>query len=273
MFIDCHQHFWSISRGDYGWLQPHMTEICKDRSPSDLAPILQRHGIAETVLVQAAPSIAETDYLLGIADATPWVRAVVGWIDFGNRDHERHIERWARQPKFRAVRPMLQDIADAEWILAPDKAWAFDALRRLGLHFEFLGTPRHLETALTLAARYPDLRIILDHCMKPDIARNRFEPWGDGIMALAGRSNVSCKLSGLVTEARRGWTLLDLKPYADHVISAFGADRIMWGSDWPVLDLNGSYDAWRAVTLALVGTHPGASLMLRDTARRVYRID
>ncbi len=272
MRIDAHQHFWSIARGDYGWLGPHLPALNRDFGPDDLAPILTRHGIAATVLVQAAPSIAETDFMLEIASAVPWVGAVVGWIDFADRSHRRHLERWARHRKFRGVRPMLQDMEDTAWILGKANAWAFDALAELDLHFEFLGQPRHLDVAAALLQRYPALPIVLDHAFKPAIRDTAFEPWASKMAALAHETAALCKLSGLVTEAGPGWTLADLKPTVDHVMASFGPDRIMWGSDWPVVGLNGSYDSWQAVTLALVGAHPGARQILGGTAQRFYRI-
>jgi L-fuconolactonase len=271
--IDAHQHFWSIARGDYGWLGPHLPALWRDFGPEDLAPLLARHRVDATVLIQAAPSIAETDYMLGLADAVPWVGAVVGWIDFSDPGHRRHLERWARKRKFRGVRPMLQDIADSAWILDRRHAWAFDALADLDLHFEFLGQPRHLGVAAQLLARNPRLPVVLDHAMKPQIREQAFEPWASGIAALARATGALCKVSGLVTEAAPGWVLGDLKPYVDHLVTSFGPDRIMWGSDWPVVNLNGSYDSWQAVTLALIGAHPSARAMLGETAQKFYRIE
>ena len=272
MLIDSHQHFWSTARGDYGWLTPKLPTLWRDYLPSDLAPLLAAHGINATVLVQAAPSIEETEYMLGIADATPWVGAVVGWVDFANRDHAKHLARWSNHRKFRGIRPMLQDIADPAWILRPEHAWAFEAIQTHDLHFEFLGTPRHLDTTAELIARYPHLPIVLDHAMKPAIRDRAFEPWAAKMAAIAHQSQAVCKLSGLVTEAAPGWILADLKPYVDHIIAAFGPDRIMWGSDWPVVNLNGSYNNWQAVTMALIGAHPGAQRILGGTAQAFYRI-
>jgi L-fuconolactonase len=273
MYVDAHQHFWSIARGDYGWLRADTCgPIYRDVLPGDLEPYLKRHGIARTVLVQAAPSIEETEYLLGLADATAWVGAVVGWIDISEPAHLYHLERWAKHRKFRAVRPMLQDLDDTRWILNPAFDPVFQWLEKLDLHFEYLGQPRHLDTAIELARRYPKLSLIADHALKPDIRGNGYEPWARGLAELARSPNVVCKLSGLATEASTGWTLQELKPYVDHIIAVFGPQRVMWGSDWPVVNLNGSYDAWRAVTLALIGAHPGASHILGGTATRVYRL-
>jgi L-fuconolactonase len=273
MFVDSHQHFWSVARGDYGWLTPEAGAIYRDFLPGDLELHLKHHGIARTVLVQAAPSVAETDYLLKLADETPWVGAVVGWIDFEDRTHRHHLERWAQNPKFRGVRPMIQDIPDEAWILKPSFEWAFLALAELDLHFEFLGFPQHVDVARRLLLRHPRLPVVVDHGMKPQIRAQKFEPWASEIAILARETAALCKLSALVTEALPGWTLLDLKPYVDHIITAFGPERVMWGSDWPVVNLNGNYDAWRAVTLALVGAHPGAAAILGRTAERFYRLD
>jgi L-fuconolactonase len=271
MHVDAHQHFWSITRGDYGWLGPHLPALWRDYAPADLAPILHRHGIERTVLVQAAPSVAETDYMLALADATPWVGAVVGWIDFGDATQRRHLERWARHPKFRGVRPMLQDIADTDWILDARHAWAFDALAALDLHFEVLGQPRHLDTVARLLTRYPDLPVVLDHAMKPAIRDRAFEPWATAMSRFAADTQAVCKISGLVTEAAPGWAGADLKPYVDHLVSAFGPSRLLWGSDWPVVNLAGGYDAWRAAAETLIGGG-GAAAILGGTASRFYRL-
>ena len=167
---------------------------------------------------------------------------------------------------------MIQDLADDGWALRPELDWAFRAVRDLDLHFEFLGLPRHLDTAASLLSRYPDLRVVIDHGLKPQIRDHAFEPWASGMARIARDTKALCKLSGLVTEARTGWVLADLKPYVDHIVACFGPDRVLWGSDWPVVNRNGSYDAWWAVTLALVGAHAGASQILGGTAARIYRI-
>jgi L-fuconolactonase len=134
----------------------------------------------------------------------------------------------------------LQDVADPKWILAKANGAAFEALAELDLHFEFLGQPRHLDIAAALLARYPALPVVLDHGLKPAIRDDAFQPWATKMASLARNTSAFCKLSGLVTEANPGWVLADLKPYVDHVVASFGPDRIMWGSDWPVVDLNGS---------------------------------
>lgn len=224
--------------------------------PADLDPSRQRHGIARTILVQAAPTVAETEYLLGIADAVDSVAGVVGWIDFEDAGQRSTLERLARHPKMLGVRPMIQDIPHPDWMLRDDVQWAYRALIDLDLTFDALGFPIHLDNFLTLFKRYPDMRAVIDHCMKPRIRDHNtdscgFSAWADGMAALAQQTDVHCKLSGLVTEANPDWTVDDLRPYARHVLDVFGPERVMWGSDWPVCRLHASYDDWIAAAESL----------------------
>ncbi len=250
--IDAHQHFWAPARGDYGWMDPADPVLARNYRLADLEPLLDRHGIAATVLVQAAPTIEETEYMLGIADSTRRVAGVVGWIDFENPDHIRHLTRFANHEKFRAVRPMIQDIPDDDWMLKPELDWAFRALSAHDVAFDALGFPRHLGRFIALFKRYPDLRIIVDHCMKPQIADKGFDDWAPGIKRIAEETGAYCKLSGIVTEAADGWSVEDLKPYADHVLESFGPGRVVWGSDWPVCTLRATYDQWVDATDTLL---------------------
>lgn len=254
MQIDAHQHFWHPARGDYGWMPKDDPVLSRPYGPADLWPQLQAAGVQATVLVQAAPTVQESEYMLGIADATPWVAGVVGWIDFENRADLHHLERLAQHPKFKGVRPMIQDIPDDGWMLRPDIAWAFDALSDLGLRFDALGFPRHLDNVLTLLNRHPDMPVVIDHCMKPQIRDRRpegFRAWADGIARIADQTAAVCKFSALITEADADWTVVDLQPYADHIFDVFGPERVMWGSDWPVCRLRGEYADWRRAAESL----------------------
>ncbi len=246
--------------------------------PADLSPALAASRIERTVLVQAAPSIAETEYLLGIADATPEVGAVVGWIDFERPGDSEVLERLAGHPAFRGVRPMIQDIPDPDWMLGKELRWAFEALEDLDLSFDALGFPRHLENFHALLLRHPDLRVVIDHCMKPDIAGHtseKFREWSVGMTRLARDTEAYCKLSGLVTEAETDWSADTLRPYAELVIDAFGPERVMWGSDWPVCRLRLEYGAWVAVAEDLVRhcSLEGQAQIFGGTAAEFYRID
>lgn len=259
MKIDAHQHFWTPARGDYGWMPKDDPVLSRPYAPAELWPQLQAVGVGGTVLVQAAPTVQETEYMLGIADATPWVLGVVGWVDFENRDDLRHLERLAKHPKFKGVRPMIQDIPDDGWMLRPDIAWAFDAIRDLGLRFDALGFPRHLANFLTLLDRHPDMPVVIDHCMKPQIRDRRpeaYDHWADGISRIAQDTNAVCKFSALVTEADMGVGVAELKPYADHIFSVFGPDRVMWGSDWPVCRLRCEYADWHGMAQDLTANLP-----------------
>lgn len=243
--IDAHQHFWRIDRGDYGWLNTaEHPDICRDFLPADLAPLLERHGIYKTILVQAAPTVAETEFLLEIADATPFVAGVVGWVDLTSADAPSRIERLARHDKLVGLRPMLQDIPDVEWMLRPDVTTAVDAMARCGLRFDALVLPQHLPVLGRFLDRHSDLPVVIDHGAKPDIAHRALKPWAAALQAVAHHDNTFCKLSGLATEAGPGWTAIQLAPYIDTLIECFGPRRLMWGSDWPVLNEVGQYGAW-----------------------------
>jgi len=249
MRIDAHHHFWQPLRGDYDWMPKDNAILNRPYYPSDLTEHLTKHDIAGTVLVQAAATVQETEYMLGLADATPFIKGVVGWIDFEDQSHLVHLKRLAHHPKFLGVRPMIQDIPDVDWMLRDDVQWAYRAIIDLNLTFDALGFPQHLSNFATLMDRYPEMRVVFDHCMKPQIRDQRtghdaFSKWADGMSQLAEETDGSCKFSGLVTEADEGWSLDDLRPFSDHVLAAFGPDRVMWGSDWPVCRLQSDYDTW-----------------------------
>jgi L-fuconolactonase len=257
MRIDAHQHYWDPGRGDYGWMPKGDLVLDRVYGPADLEPQLVAADVARTVLVQAAPTVAETDYMLGLADATASVAAVVGWVDFEQSGDRADLERLAKHPKFRGVRPMIQDIPDDGWMLRADVQWGFEAVAGLDLTFDALGFPRHLAHFLTLLKRHPGMRVVIDHCMKPPIRDNSplgFTQWAEGMARIAGETRAFCKLSALVTEDGPSWTVERLRPYAEHVLRVFGAERLMWGSDWPVCRLRAEYADWhRAATVLTEG--------------------
>ncbi|MGB5558861.1 MAG: amidohydrolase family protein, partial [Paracoccaceae bacterium] len=218
----------------------------------------------------------ETEYMLGIADAAEHVAGVVGWVDFERPEHLAHLKRLAGHPKFRGVRPMIQDIPDVDWMMRDDVQWAFKAVCDLGLCFDALGFPQHLANFAALLGRYPDMRVVVDHCMKPrieDHSAASFSHWADGMSRLA-EMKAFCTFSGLVTEAGEDWSLADLQPYAAHVLSAFGASRVMWGSDWPVCRLRAEYGRWRSTALELTaGLSPeDQAKVFGGTAAEFYRL-
>lgn len=242
--VDAHQHFWRLARGDYGWLTSDLDALYRDFLPVDLEPLLKRHGIDATIVVQAAPSDAETDFMLSLADTSPFIAGVVGWVDFASPQAPARIASLARHPKLKGLRPMIQDIADPDWMLRADLAAAFEAVVAHDLVFEALVLPKHLENLATLLQRHPQLRVVVDHCAKPTIAAGHLDRWKGDMARIAVESAACCKLSGLVTEAGPGWTIGDLKPVVDHVLRAFGPERLIWGSDWPVSTMAASYGDW-----------------------------
>jgi L-fuconolactonase len=252
MRVDAHQHFWRVDRGDYGWLTAEaLPELYRDFQPADLAPLLTRAGVERTILVQAAETAAETRYLLDLAAQTPFVGGVVGWTDFAAPGASAEIERLARAPQLKGLRPMLQDLADADWILRDDVQPALAATARCGLRFDALIKPPQLPAIRAMLDRHPDLPVVIDHGAKPLIADGVMEPWAGHIRAIARDSRALCKLSGLATEAAPGWTVETLRPYVDVLLEAFGPGRLMFGSDWPVLTGIGDYLGWFTAAEAL----------------------
>jgi L-fuconolactonase len=272
--IDAHQHFWSIARGDYGWLTPAMGVLYRDFGEQDLKPLLDRHGVAGTVLVQAAPTEAETHYLLDIAERSDLVLGVVGWSDLEAADAIERIERLAKRSKLKGLRPMLQDLPNDDWIVTTPIGAALDRMASLGLVFDALVKPRHLRPLLDRLHQHPKLQVVIDHAAKPSIGGDGFDTWRNDLAALAALPQVYCKLSGLFTEAPAGAVTKDLRPYADAVLECFGPERVIWGSDWPVLTLAATYDEWVSTTNQLLGSLSDVQWagVLGDNAMRVYRL-
>lgn len=277
MIIDSHHHLWDPALNDYGWMPKGDKILDRVYSLEDFEAELSTVNVDQTVLVQAAPSAAETQYLLDIADSSPRIAAVVGWIDFENPSERATLERFAQHPKFRSIRPMVQDIADDNWVLSPNIQWAFDAVEELDLAFDALGFTRHGHRFLKVLASRPDMRVVLDHCLKPEIAKTSFAEsgeWAVMMKELALHTNACCKLSGLVTEAGVDVDEAILSPWVQHVLHWFGPDRVMWGSDWPVSRLRMEYSTWleQAQSLCADLSHTERDAIFGETARHFYRI-
>jgi len=275
-YVDAHHHVWSLARGDYGWLTPDLAPIYRDYTLADLAPLAAQAGIGTSVLVQAAPTVAETRFLLDTAGRSNGsVQGVVGWVDLAARNAIDTLRELAADPLLKSVRPMLQDMADPQWILRPEVAPALAALPSLGLRFDALVKPPQLPALLDLLGREPALDVVIDHGAKPEIAAARFEPWKSLLREAARHPRVHCKLSGLVTEAAPGASVDALRPYVDHLLDCFGVERLMWGSDWPVVELGGGYARWRAATLDLIAhvDAKGRDEILGGAARRFYALE
>jgi L-fuconolactonase len=270
--VDAHHHVWRVARGDYHWLTPDLP-IHRDYTLDDLRPLLG--DITATVLVQAAPSEAETDFMLTAARGSrALVRGVVGWTDLAAPNAAARVAHLAEAPELKALRPMLQDIADTDWILREAVQPALAAITQCALRFDALIQPRHLPTLVSLAERHPRLAIVIDHAAKPAIAKGAFEPWATDIARVARATDACCKLSGLVTEAAPDWRHDDLRRTVDHLIACFGPSRLMWGSDWPVVELAGGYTRWRAASLHLLAELDVAArdAILGGTACRFYEL-
>jgi L-fuconolactonase len=275
MLVDAHQHFWRLADRNGMWPPPELGAIYRDFLPGDLAPLLERHGVAKTVLVQSMPNEEDTLFMLDLARHHPFVGGVVGWVDMKAPAAGARIDALAADPGLKGLRPMLQDLDDERWIDDEALASAIQAMLRHQLSFDALVLPRHLPALLAFAERYPQLPIVIDHGAKPCIAHRLLEPWAGDIARLAAMPQVHCKLSGLVTEAGSDWDASRLWPYAEHLLANFGPQRLIWGSDWPVLNLAGNYASWIAVCESLLDglDESDRRAIFGLNARRFYRID
>ncbi len=243
MRIDGHQHFWRVDRGDYHWMSPAVATLYRDYLPADLIPSLKKHEICRTILVQAAQTTGETDFLLELAAQHEFIAGVVGWLDLASPDFASHFSRYRENPKFIGLRPMLQDLEDDAWIIRPNVLQSLRIIAEADFPFEFLTYPRHLPYVAQALDEIGEMRAIIDHISKPDIKHHKLEPWQGSIKQIAEHKSLFCKLSGMITEADHSdWSPDDLQPYIDHAVDCFGWDRVIFGSDWPVCLLAGTYD-------------------------------
>lgn len=274
MRIDSHHHLWAISRGDYGWLTPDLGEIHRDFVIADLEPHLSAAGIERTVVVQAAETVAETEFLLRSAEGSERIAGIVGWIDMESPEALATLDRLAAHPALRGIRPMIQSIEDDDWILRNGLDAVFDALVERGLTFDALVLPRHLKQLQRRMERTPGLRCVIDHGAKPELATGRISDWKEDIARVASETPCVCKLSGLLTEAGDQPTLDRIRPAADHLLETFGPQRLMFGSDWPVLNLASDYATWVGMVEALLSgfTQAEADQVWAGTAQTFYRL-
>ncbi|MGY8668900.1 amidohydrolase family protein [Bradyrhizobium sp. UFLA05-109] len=246
MVIDGHQHFWDPARADYPWMTAaDLAPIRRAFGPTDLAPLLEQNGIDASILVQCRHSVAETEEFLRIAAATPFVVGVVGWVDLTDGALDETLGRLRAAPagdRLVGIRHQVHDEADPEWLLREDVQRGLAAVFAHDLTYDLLVRTRELPAAIATAQAFPQARFVLDHAAKPPIADGFSRDWADRIAALAACGNVWCKISGLATEARwNDWDAARLSPYVEHAAKCFGEDRLIFGSDWPVCLLGGSY--------------------------------
>ena len=277
MRIDGHQHFWRVERGDYHWMDANVPVLCRDYLPDDLRPLLMKHAIDSTILVQAAQTVAETDFLLELAAENEFIAGVVGWLDMDSEDFPSQFARYRKNPKFIGLRPMLQDLEDDGWILRPKVLKSLQLIADADFPFEFLTYTRHLPYVLNALEKVRPMRAVIDHVSKPEIRSQKLEPWKTYITQLAQHPNLYCKLSGMITEAdHENWSAESLRPYISHVVDCFGWDRVIFGSDWPVCLLGGSYDQVVQVLTDALGTHMGEMeerKLFGENAARFYKLN
>jgi L-fuconolactonase len=244
MRLDAHQHFWQYDPAEYGWITDKLTALKRDFLPLDLAPLLSQTGFDGCVAVQARQSLEETRWLLALARENDFVEGVVGWVDLCSVKLPEQLERFASDEKLVGVRHLVQDEPDDEFMLGAQFRRGIARLAGYGLTYDLLLFPKHLPKAVQLVREFPEQRFVLDHIAKPLIGTGALSPWAEDLRELAKFENVWCKLSGMVTETHwKQWKPADFHPYLDVVFEAFGLERLMIGSDWPVCTLSGDYQS------------------------------
>ncbi len=270
--VDAHQHFWRYTETEFGWIDDGMAEIRRDFLPSDLKPLLDGCRVTQTVCVQARQTVAETEWLLGLASENDWIAGVVGWLPLADRDFPAQLDAYAGQRKLCGLRHVLQAEPD-EYFERPAFQDGIRGMLKHGLVYDLLVLERQLDTAIRFVDRHPNQIFVLDHAGKPQIGAHELEPWRSRIGALGERQNVCCKLSGMVTEADyQRWSIDDLRPYTETVLDAFGPDRVIFGSDWPVCTVAASYSGWMDAVDTLLAQLSASerSAILGENAVRVY---
>ena len=273
MVIDAHQHFWRFNPVRDAWIAEEMAAIRRDFLPEDLAPELDAAGVDATIAVQADQSERETEFLLGLAEGNRRIAGVVGWLDLRSRDVESRLEYFSNFKKLRGVRHVAQAESDDRFLARPEFVRGVGYLARFELTYDILIYPQQLPAAIELVGKLPEQKFVVDHLAKPEIKAKKTEPWASHMREIAVSPNVYCKISGMVTEGDwKNWKAEDFERYIDVVFDAFGADRLMFGSDWPVCLLAAPYSKVKNVVESYVDHHaPNAKAgILGDNAMRFY---
>jgi len=273
--VDAHQHFWDIGRFKYWWLTPERKVLRRNFLPEDLKPLLARTGIQLALAVQAHPSLAETNWLLDLASRNDFMAGVIGWVNLASRTVGKDLENLQQHPKFKGIRHPIEAEPDDTWMLRSDVLAGFRELERRGIPFDLVIYPRHVKYLPRLRDKCPRLKLVIDHLALPPIAEKRMDEWDRDMESVSRLPDVWCKLSGMITRANpKNWKPADLKPYVELVVSQFGYDRLIFGSDWPICNLAGSYlqvvDALRIV-LGSINKEEAAQVW-GGSAQRFYQL-
>jgi len=276
MKIDSHQHFWKFNVDEYGWINEQMQVLKRNFLPADLYPELQSSGFDGCVVVQARQSLEETAWLLELVSNNDFIKGVVGWLDLCSEDVKYQLDKWPAYPKLKGLRHVLHDEPDDNFMLRKDFLNGIGCLKEYNLTYDLLVFPSHLKNVNLLARQFPEQTFILDHIAKPNIKGKQTNPWENEIKELAELPNVYCKLSGMVTEADwNNWKESDFKEYLDVVFYAFGTERLMIGSDWPVCLLGGSYSKVMGIVMNYISGLPESDqkLVMGLNAVKAYNLD
>ncbi len=276
MRIDAHQHFWELGRFDYTWLDdPQLTAIRRSFLPSDLGAHIKQVGVDKTIFVQTQHNVAENRWVLELAEQNDFICGVVGWVDLASVNCEDQLLEFKDHPRFVGVRHVTHDEPDEDFIVRDDVVRGLKVLEKHSVPFDLLFYVKHLHHAVTLAKQLPELPMVIDHLSKPEIRAQRVDNWIDNFRAAANYPNIFCKLSGMITEADwQNWRVADLKQYVDLAIEAFGPERCMFGTDWPVCELAGSYQQVHDALVECVTTlsNDEQAKIFGETARRFYGV-
>lgn len=274
--IDTHMHFWTLAmeRSYALWMSPEQPALYRDYGPADAKPLMAKHNVEGCVLVAAGSTVEELGYLLGLADGQDFIRGVVGWVDMLGPDVDVQLEQWSRSPKLKGIRPYLQDLSDDDWILRPELNPTIHQMLDLGLRFDALIKPRHIVNTVRFVERYPTLPVIVDHMAKPQINKGEHAAWARDMEQFRNLTHVHCKLSGIVTEDGPEWTYERLRPYLETIVDIFGPDRLVFGSDWPVVNLVADYGQWISVVDKVLQSmsKPDQQKVWATNAERFYGI-
>jgi len=276
MRIDAHQHFWRYSAEEYDWIDDSMASLRRDFLPLDLKPELDAAGFDACIAVQARQTLGETRWLLALADENPFIAGVIGWVDLRAESVREQLAELSENPRLLGVRHVVQAEPDDRFLLRPDFLRGIAALQEFDLTYDILIYPRHLPVAVEFVSRFPQQHFVLDHLAKPFIKAQTIEPWASNIRELARFPNVFCKVSGMVTEADwTSWKPEHFQPYLETALQAFGPDRLMIGSDWPVCRVAGSYGKVMSLVIEFLDQHaPDArEKLLGGNAQRAYLRD